>query len=135
MRFPLAITESFLLEPVLRLFGVNEGSSYVELGKDTLEVSMGIWFHETFALTNVARIAPSDWPWWGGLGVKLHHHGVGVIGSTEGVVNLQLKEAQAVTAVASVSCKQLWLSLADREQFVRALSAATHVPVSEHTPF
>ncbi|MEP7127197.1 MAG: hypothetical protein ABJE95_40055 [Byssovorax sp.] len=135
MRFALKITDNFLLEPVLHTFGVRPETSYLEIADGKLEVRMGIWFHESFALDNIARVAPSDWPWWGGLGVKLHHHGVGVVGSTEGVVNVQLKQAQDANVVVTVKASQLWLSLEDRDGFLRALGEACHVPVSEHTPF
>jgi hypothetical protein len=50
---------------------------------------MGRWFHERIPLDQIAAVAPSNWPWWGGLGVKLHHHGIGVVGSTDGIVNLK----------------------------------------------
>ena len=135
MRFAMKITDNFLLEPVLHTFGVKPETSYFEIDGGKLEVRMGIWFHESFALDNIARIAPSDWPWWGGLGVKLHHHGVGVVGSTEGVVNVQLKQEQDVNVIVKVKSSQLWLSAEDRDGFLRALGEACHIPVSEHTPF
>ena len=135
MRFAMKITDNFLLEPVLHTFGVKPETSYFEIDGGKLEVRMGIWFHESFALDNIARIAPSDWPWWGGLGVKLHHHGVGVVGTTDGVVNVQLKAEQKVNVIVTASCSQLWLSVEEPEGFLRALAAATGVPVSNHTPF
>src|SRR6185369_5693045 len=45
MRFPLKITDQFILEPILHVLGVKPDSSYVELGAGTLEVRMGGWFH------------------------------------------------------------------------------------------
>ena len=83
----------------------------------------------------VSALGPSDWPWWGGLGVKLHHHGVGVVGSTDGVVNVKFKTPQKVRAVVSVNCEQLWISIAERDAFLTALSEATKVPISDHLPF
>jgi hypothetical protein len=135
MRFPIKITENFILEPIMHTFGVKAETSYVEISGGSLEVRMGIWFHETFPLDQIGKIAPSDWPWWGGLGVKLHHHGVGVVGSTEGVVNVQLKGPQKVRAVLEVEATQLWISVENHEAFLNALSEATHLPVSEHVKF
>jgi hypothetical protein len=135
MRFPIKITDNFLLEPVLHTFGVHPETSYVELGDDTLEVSMGRWFHERIPLADIARIAPSDWPWWGGLGVKLAHHGIGVVASTDGVVNVQLKSPLKMHAVIVVDSSQLWISLADRDAFLAALSTATGLPISDHVKF
>jgi hypothetical protein len=102
MRYPIKITENFILEPIMRTTGVTSESSYVELQADAIEVTMGRWFHETIPLSELARISTASWPWWGGLGVKLHHHGVGVVGSTEGVVNLKLKAPRKVHVLAVV---------------------------------
>ena len=135
MRFPIKITENFLVEPIMHLFGAKPDVSYVEIENGALRVRMGIWFDETFPLAQIDKIAPSDWPWWGGLGVKLAHHGVGVVGSSEGVVNIKLKTPQKVTAVVKVDCSQIWVSLVEPEGFMRALSEATKVPVSPHEPF
>jgi hypothetical protein len=135
MRFPVSITENFLLEPILHTFGVHQESSYVDLEADALHVYMGTWFNERIPVDTIAALAPSDWPWWGGLGVKLHHHGVGVVGSTEGVVNLKLKEPRPVRVLAVVNVEQLWVSLVDRDGFLTALAAATKLPVSPHSPF
>jgi len=136
MRFPISITHNFLLEPMLHVFGVKRESSYVEIGAETLDVRMGVWFHETFPLAQVASMAPSDWPWWGGLGVKLcPNHGVGVVGANEGIVNVKLKSAVKTKVLVTVDCEQLWLSLEDADGFMRALSEAAHVPISAHVPF
>ena len=135
MRFPIKITEQFLLEPVLHAFGVTGESSFVDLTPDTLEVQMGSWFHERIPLTEVTHFSRSEWPWWGGLGVKIHHHGLGLVGSTEGIVNVQLRGPRRVRAVLEVECRQLWLSLVDAEGFLREMARLTRLPVGEPTPF
>jgi hypothetical protein len=135
MRYPISITDNFLLEPVLHTFGVKPESTYTDLEADHLEISMGRWFHEKVPLAEIAVIAPSDWPWWGGLGVKLAHHGIGVVGSTEGIVNIKLKKPQKMHAIAVVEVEQLWVSLVDRDGFLKALGEATKLPISPHVPF
>jgi hypothetical protein len=135
MRFPIKITENFLLEPMLRTFGTTRETSYLAIEGGALEVSMGRWFHERIALDQIASLAPSDWPWWGGLGVKVGHHGVGVVGSSENIVNIKLKTTQKVHVVVVVEVEQLWVSVEDRDGFLAALAEATKLPVSPHTPF
>jgi hypothetical protein len=135
MRFPIKITDNFLLEPLLHTFGVRRETTFVELDADSITVSMGRWFHERIPLDQIAAVAPSSWPWWGGLGVKLHHHGIGVVGSTEGIVNLEFKVPLKMHALVIMEVKQLWLSLEDSDGFLRALSAACRLPVSEPTKF
>ncbi len=135
MRFPLKITEQFILEPVLHLLGVKPESSYVEIADGQLEVRMGIWFHEHLPLADVRQIAPSDWPWWGGLGVKLIPHGVGVIGSLEGVVSIELTSPRKMRVLFPVEVDRLAVSVEDRDGFLAALSQATKLPISPHVPF
>lgn len=136
MRFPISITHNFLLEPMLHVFGVKREASYVELGAETMQVKMGIWFDETIPLANVASVAPSDWPWWGGLGVKLcPNHGVGVVGANEGIVNVKLKSAVKAHVLVNVDCEQLWISLEDAPGFMKALSEKAKAPIGEHVPF
>ena len=135
MRYPISITDNFLLEPILHTFGVKAESSFTDIEGDHLEVSMGRWFHEKIPLGEIAAIAPSAWPWWGGLGVKLAHHGVGVVGSLDGVVNIKLKKPIRMHVIAVVDVEQLWVSLVDRDGFLKALSDATKLPVSPHADF
>ncbi|MFO0556153.1 MAG: hypothetical protein U0271_47690 [Polyangiaceae bacterium] len=135
VRYPISITENFLLEPILHTFGVKDETSYAELHADHLEVSMGKWFHERIPFSEIASLAPSEWPWWGGLGVKLGHHGVGVVGSLDGVVNLKFKKPLEVRVLAQVSVEQMWVSLKDRDSFLQALAEATKLPISEHAKF
>ncbi len=135
MRFPIKITDNLLLEPVLHTFGVNPETSFVAIEDGALEVSMGRWFHERIALDQISALAPSDWPWWGGLGVKLAHHGVGVVGSTENVVNIKFKSAQKVHALVVVDAEQLWVSVEDLSGFLAALAEATKLSVGEPVKF
>lgn len=135
MRYPIKITDNFLLEPIMHTFGCRPETSFAEIKDGSLEVSMGIWFHEVVPLSEIARIAPSEWPWWGGLGVKLYHHGIGVVASLDGVANVRFKSPIKMRAVVQVECSQLWISLEDREGFLRALSERCSLPISEHTKF
>jgi len=135
MRFNLSITHNLLLEPILHASGVNAESTYVELREGVLEVAMGRWFHEQIPVAEIASVAPSEWPWYGGLGVKLHHHGVGVVGSTEGIVNVKLKQPRKMHAIAVVEAVQLWLSLDDPAGFMKAISEAAGIGVSPFAKF
>ncbi len=135
MRFALSITHNFLLEPFMKTMGVSRDDSYVEVDDGTLHVRMGRWFDEKIPVARIKALAPSDWPWWGGLGVKLGHHGVGVIGSTDHIVNLKFDGELRVRVLVEVGVEQMWISLEDRDGFLRALAEATHLTVAPHTPF
>jgi hypothetical protein len=135
MRFPISITHNFVLEPIMHTFGAKPEVCYAEIEQGALHVRFGAWFDQTIPLGQIASLAPSEWPWWGGLGVKLHDHGVGVVGSTDGVVHVKLKAPVQVEVVFKVECSQLWISFEDPNGFLKALSEATGVPISEHAKF
>lgn len=135
MRFAISITHNFLLEPFMKTMGVSREDSFIEVDKETLHVRMGRWFDEKIPVARIKAIAPSDWPWWGGLGVKLGHHGVGVVGSMDHIVNIKFSEEIRVRVLFEVGVEQMWVSLEDRDGFLRALADATGVTVSPHTPF
>lgn len=135
MRFAISITHNFLLEPFMKTMGVSREDSFIEVDKETLHVRMGRWFDEKIPVARIKAIAPSDWPWWGGLGVKLGHHGVGVVGSMDHIVNIKFSEEIRVRVLFEVGVEQMWVSLEDRDGFLRALADATGVTVSTHTPF
>jgi hypothetical protein len=56
---------------------------------------------------------------------ELHHHGIGIVGSTENVVNVKFKTPQKARAVVNVDCAQLWISLVDRDGFLLAMGEKT----------
>jgi len=71
MRFQISLSPVF--RPLFTLLGAPKGSCFadIDLPAKTLRVKSGIWFDETFPLSEVLDVGPSTWPWWGGLGVKL----------------------------------------------------------------
>ena len=135
MRYPLKVTENFLLEPVLYSFGVRGETSHATIADGLLEVQMGTWMHERIPLTEISGLGPATWPWWGGMGIKLAHRGVGLIGAFEGIVNVKLQGPRKVRVVLDVDCSQVWLSLDDPDGFLRELSHETGQPVAERMPF
>lgn len=96
---------------------------------------MGAWFDESFPVAKIASVAPSDWPWWGGLGVKLHHHGVGVVGSLDGIVHLRFAEKVKARVLVQLEIEQMWVSVEDRDAFMKAVAEAAGLAISAHSPF
>jgi hypothetical protein len=128
MRYALKITDNLLLEPVMHTFGATPEVCYVEIGNGALEVSMGRWFFEKMQLDEVAKVHRTDWPWYGGLGVRLLGHGtVGVVGSHENIVAVHFKTPQKVHAIVVLECTELRVSLEDPDGFMRELTERCHL--------
>lgn len=103
------------------------GKSFVELDPErgTLRVQAGIWFEEVFPLSEIVHAAPSTWPWYGGLGVKLGpNDSVALVGSLEGIVAVRFKRPQTMHVILAVHRTELRVSLEEPEAFIRVLDAA-----------
>ena len=126
MRFPVRFANA--MRPLGRIFGMPPDDCFVELDLEhgAFRVKAGIWFDETFSLGRVEDVAPSSWPWWGGLGVKLGpRDSLGVVASTEGVIAIRFKERERMHLIVVVRRQELRVSLEDPDGFMRAMREAT----------
>jgi hypothetical protein len=83
--------------PLLALFGGTQGASYVDVGKNDVRFGFGVLFRETVARGDIASVAGTTWPLYGGIGWRLTlNRRVGLIGSRTGVVEVRLREPRQV---------------------------------------
>lgn len=79
--------------PLLLVGGALPGNSYVEIDGDELHLRFGAFFDHTIPRAQVISAEKRSWPLWRGVGWRGNLSGrVGLIGSTEGVVELELSE-------------------------------------------
>lgn len=120
MRFPISFSGAW--RPVLSALGMPPARSYVELTRDQLHVTAGVWFEESLPLRDIVSVEPSSWPWYGGYGVKLGPgDAVSVVAAREGLVEITFARPQTMHVLVAVHRSKLRLSLADPEGFMRAL--------------
>jgi hypothetical protein len=119
--------------PLLLLFGGTRGRSYVELTGDRLVARFGWLFHHSFPLTGIESVRRRSWPWLYGTGWRSNLFGViGLVGSSENVVEVCLKRRRWIWMILPLSCNRLAVSLEEPEAFLEALAKAG-VPVSRHS--
>jgi len=103
------------------------GGSYVELTDDALLFHFGT-AHERVPLAEVTDVSPRKWPLYYGIGARIvPGHGVGFVGSTDGVVQVRFASPRPMevwgpfrlNAAESVS-----VSLEQPDAFVDAVRAA-----------
>lgn len=137
MRHGIAITRNPLLRPLLALLGISSGNSWVDLDTRGLAVRMGRWFETVVPIADIAAFGPSEWPAWGGYGIKLApRQGVAVVASTEGVVHIALRQPRRMSVVLmSRDAERLWLSVENHEAFLAELSGLTGLPVAPPVGF
>lgn len=112
-----------------RLFGTSPKGSWIEVDDDALQVRMGIMARGTIPRANIRRAEPMEWAWWAGFGVRWYgpRHW-GLIGSNQGVVELEIDPPTRVRMVLPVRVRRLALSLDDPEELLRLLDPAPERP-------
>jgi hypothetical protein len=113
--------------PLLLVGGATAANSYAEIEGAELRIRYGLFRH-TLQLANVASAAGRSWPLWGGIGWRAWGEQLGLIGSTENVVELQLNEAERFGlgfVPWPFGVRRIAISLEDPQAFIDALTAAT----------
>jgi hypothetical protein len=82
--------------PLMLVGGATAANSYVEVDDDTLRLRFGLFFDQRVARSNIVSAAERSWPLWRGIGWRAWGETLGLIGSTEGVVEMRLKDAVRV---------------------------------------
>ena len=116
-RFPIR------LDPVWRIpllaIGARPASSHVEVGDGLVKLRFGLYKAEV-PRDDIAGAVHQPWPWYQGIGIRLGPHGIGLIGSTEGVVQVHLRQPLPFTVLPGVkmSFDGFYVSLADPDAFI-----------------
>jgi len=109
-----------------RLFGTSAKGSWIEVDDDAVQVRMGVMARGRIPRANIRRAEPMDWAWWAGFGVRWYgpRHW-GLIGSTEGVVELAIEPPTRVRMVLPVRVRRLAVSVDDPDELLRLLDPAS----------
>jgi len=125
MRYPIKI--SSVWRPFFSLFGFSRKSSYVELNGKTLKFCFGT-ASETLPVKDVSRISRRRWPFFYGLGPKLGPKGgVAYVGSTEGVVEIQLAKPHSLNVWGPFrrsKARTITVSLEEPQAFISGVRKA-----------
>jgi hypothetical protein len=125
MRFNIRIDPVW--RPLMLIVAATQTNSYAAFEGETLRVRFGVVFNEALALSNVATAAGRSWPWWQGIGVRAFGEQLGVIGSTENVVELTLREPMRISlgfVPWPFTIRRVSLSLEDPQGFLDAFDTA-----------
>lgn len=107
--------------PLVMMGGSTRENSYVEFDDNDVTFCFGMLFAHTVRRSNIANVKRRDWPMWLGVGWRTDFFNtVGLIGSFQNVVEIELKEP--ITFWRFAHCKRLAISLEQPDEFVAALS-------------
>jgi len=108
--------------PVLLVGGAMPDNSYLEITDDGVIARFGLLFNRTIPREQIESAAEAEWPLWLGVGWRAAFGGrYGLIGSYNGIVELQLKEP--IQILRFFSFTRIAVSLEEPQAFLDALAA------------
>lgn len=121
MRHPMRLDSVW--RPVLWLFGGSPGQSYVEVTGDAVRFRYGWGFDQQLPLAEIASTGRTTWSMLGGIGWRIGSGGtIGLIGTTNGVVEVRLKSPHRMRVVGiPLRCRRICVSLAEPDRFIAEL--------------
>ena len=103
----------------LLIIGAVESNSWVKVSDSALEIEFGS-YKTTIDVADIVSLEPIEWPLWQGIGIRLNFQkAIGLIGSTDGVVQLKLRQPNV--SFLGVGCDTVAISLVDPEAFIAQL--------------
>jgi len=112
-----------LWRAVLPLIGVRRGTAFVELDNEALNLRFG-WLRERIGLDAIASLERMKWPWIYGVGLRIApRRTLGLIGSTQEVVAIKLKEPRLFRLPFKMKVETLALSMEGHQAFIAAVQA------------
>ena len=122
LKFPIRI--DLIWQPFLLFVGATPANSYVEIDGGELRIRFGPTFHASISRENVVGAVPGRWSIFDGFGVQAGGQIVGLIGSTAGVVELQLRHPARLRYVGwPWVVDRIAISLEDPGAFMQAVAA------------
>jgi hypothetical protein len=107
----------------LLVVGATEASSYVTLGAEAVEIRFGFTTLEV-PYADIRAVSQREWSWLLGIGVRIAgDKTLGLIGSTEGVVQIALHGPTVRGVLFLRHPRNIAVSLEDSASFVDALGA------------
>ncbi|MGD9573129.1 MAG: hypothetical protein AB7V62_14695 [Thermoleophilia bacterium] len=108
--------------PVLALLGGQHPTA--EVDEAEVRVRMGWHGSATFPVAAVDRVGTMEWPWWGGVGVRITKGMVAFVGSPGTLVVIDLAQPRKVRAPLSWTTAKLAVGVEDAEAFMAAVALA-----------
>jgi len=103
----------------LRLIRVKRDDAWVDVDDDQLHVHFGT-HDEEIPLDQIESLEPRKWPFLYGIGVRLADGLIGYVGSTKGVIQVNLREPFSFRLIGSKRSEKpaFAVSLEDPDAFV-----------------
>jgi len=107
--------------PFLALFAPHGG--FVDLDDRHCEIRLGLMGRARIPLELIMRVSTIDWPWFGGIGVRIGRGVVGFVTKPGQAVVIDLSEPLEVRAPLRWHTERIAVRVGDPQAFMAALAA------------
>jgi len=97
-------------------------------------VRMGLLGRADVPLERIARVGTMEWPWWGGVGVRIARGLVAFVGGSGPAAVIDLTEPTKVRAPLNWSARRIAIGAEDVGGLVAAIAEARGVEVERPRP-
>ncbi len=117
--YPLRLDDIWRL--LLPIIGATKDNSYMLIDDEMLTVRFG-FFETQVPLTQVVDVEHIRWPWYFGVGLRMATGAmIGLIGSTQEVVKVTLREPQTVRVPFKMQVESIAASVEGHQRFIDEL--------------
>ena len=106
--------------PFLALLAPHGG--FVDLDDRHCEIRLGLMGRARIPLELITRVSTSDWPWFGGIGVRIGRGVVGFVTKPGQAVVIDLSEPLEVRAPLRWNTERIAVRVGDPQAFMVALA-------------
>ena len=115
------IRRDLIWKAPLLLIGAVDANSQVEVGASTVHIQFGA-YSDTIASSDIVSVEAVSWPLYRGIGIRLSlQRSLGLVGSTDGVVQLKLREP--TLSFLGIKCDTVSISMDAPDSFIEAIQA------------
>ncbi|MBC04265.1 MAG: hypothetical protein CMJ34_13345 [Phycisphaerae bacterium] len=115
------IRRDVLWKAPLLLIGAVESNSRVQVSESMLDIQFGA-FSTTIPIADIVSVEAVSWPIYRGIGIRLSlQRTLGLVGSTDGVVQLKLRNTGV--SFLGIKCNTVSVSLDAPDSFIAAVQA------------
>lgn len=112
--------------PILAMLGGGWPDAEVDGG--VVRARMGWHGRAEIPVSAIERLGTMEWPWWGGVGVRITKGMVAFVGAPGPMVLLELAEPRVVRAPLRWTTGRVAVGVADPEAFMAAVATARRSP-------
>lgn len=105
------------------------GDQHAVVSDAEVRIRLGILGNASIPVSEIRRLRSVEWPWWGGIGVRLARRMVAFVTGSGRIALIELTEPLSVKTPFPWKTPRVAISVEDVDAFLNAVSQSSGVPV------